>query len=374
MTRRNNPEIWLMELFQRLRDADFRLGTGDYLLLQDALKTNTYSLDQYGLKLLCQTLWIKSAEQQRQFEAIFEEWLNFRKRQPPKPLKSSLPDSQPTQSTELTQPFQKPVIKKRETLEGATQDYFFFLAAQNGTKTALTPDAKVATAIKTRQPRDWVTVPKSRKNSEYLPVTPAQMQQEWYALKRNIQVGTKLELDIVATIEQTKRQPKGVPPVLKPRCLKSSSLFLLIDFNEGMQPFQGLARQLVSTALQTGCLASDHYYYVNDYRQESFYSNLEFTQKKTVAQILTLLKPERTKVMIFSDADAAKREYSRYRFQAVQDFLKQWQPRVKNLVWLNPLPQQRWHQTTAEAIDKLPGIQMFQADYAGFRQAIEALK
>ncbi|NJK69657.1 MAG: hypothetical protein HC941_26900 [Microcoleus sp. SU_5_3] len=62
------------ELFSRLRQAGFPLGICDYNLLVEALQTDIYDpLEPELLKLLLQTIWVKTSSQKQQFEEIFRQ-------------------------------------------------------------------------------------------------------------------------------------------------------------------------------------------------------------------------------------------------------------------------------------------------------------
>jgi hypothetical protein len=77
--------------------------------------------------------------------------------------------------------------------------------------------------------------------------------------------------------------------------------------------------------------------------------------------------------LIFSDAGAARRDYIPRRINATELFINRLKQQVKTIVWLNPLPESAWQETTAAEIAKLKNIKMFPADSAGFKQAIDIM-
>ncbi|NES96605.1 MAG: hypothetical protein F6K32_15490 [Desertifilum sp. SIO1I2] len=240
-------------------------------------------------------------------------------------------------------------------------------------------DVEVGKAVRTTQPQEWMAFRSTGQKDEYFPVSAQQMRQGWYRLKHPIQQGVRQELDIAATIEEMKRRGKTVAPVLKPRRRKQSPLVLLIDYRGSMQPFHILARQLVMTAQQAGCLESENCYYFNNYPQETLYGDADFDTEVLVTDFFAQLNPEWTVVLIFSDAGATQGDLNRRRLRETTDFLEQLQRRVKAMVWLNPLPESRWEDwwertTTAGEIHRLKTIKMFPADYAGWLQAMQVLQ
>lgn len=66
-------ELPLLELFTRLRQAGLPLGTSEYQLMLQALRAGHGLPDKAALARLCQTLWVKSEEDQIVFNYHFEE-------------------------------------------------------------------------------------------------------------------------------------------------------------------------------------------------------------------------------------------------------------------------------------------------------------
>ena len=89
---------------------------------------------------------------------------------------------------------------------------------------------------------------------------------------------------------------------------------------------------------------------------------------------MTRLNPNRTVVLIFSDAGAARGDFIPRRIQQTNAFLEQLQQHCKALTWLNPMPRDSWQDTTAEAIAYTKIVQMFPADRSGFENAIKVLQ
>ena len=66
-------DLPLLELFTKLREAGLPLGIEEYQLVLQAMQAGFGINDQAALKRLCQTLWIKSAEEMQLFEYQFEQ-------------------------------------------------------------------------------------------------------------------------------------------------------------------------------------------------------------------------------------------------------------------------------------------------------------
>ncbi len=69
-------ELPLLDLFTELREAGLPLGTDEYRLVLQALQGGFGVRDRAALKRLCQTLWVKSAEDKRLFDYHFERMIS----------------------------------------------------------------------------------------------------------------------------------------------------------------------------------------------------------------------------------------------------------------------------------------------------------
>jgi hypothetical protein len=222
----SKDDLPLYELFTRLRGAGFLLGASDYnllleLLLSDCDTSNrallTVLTDPSSIKNLCQTLWVKTASQRLLFEEIFAEVFNktpyteyniaAKEQAPPSKSQHRTQEAQkaPTQNLDI-EPEQE---NFNDVVEKDKGEYFFFPPAPSSySETPTENSQEVVKAIRTVNPYEWVSFKPSGLPNEYLPVTAQQMQQGWYTLRRPIREGKRLELDIAATIEKTKRLGK----------------------------------------------------------------------------------------------------------------------------------------------------------------------
>ena len=69
----NTNELPLQQLFTKLREAGLPLGIDEYQLLLRSLQAGFGVTDKAALKRLCQTLWVKSAEEKAVLEYHFEQ-------------------------------------------------------------------------------------------------------------------------------------------------------------------------------------------------------------------------------------------------------------------------------------------------------------
>nr|WP_242053407.1 hypothetical protein [Nostoc parmelioides] len=206
---------------------------------------------------------------------------------------------------------------------------------------------------------------------EYFPVTRRQMKQSWRYLRQFVRQGLPTELDIEATVKEVSRHGFLLKPVLVPRRVNRTELLLLIDQDGSMIPFHFLSRQLAETALHGGRLAKTSVYYFRNCPHQHLYHDPHHQEAETVNDVLASIH-EYTSVMIFSDGGVARRGISPERVEMTTIFLEKLKQRVRYIVWLNPIPRSRWHDTTAEEIAKL--VPMFEFNRRSLHEAINVLR
>lgn len=82
---------------------------------------------------------------------------------------------------------------------------------------------------------------------------------------------------------------------------------------------------------------------------------------------------QRTVALILSDAGAAIATYSPERIEGISKFLTALSPCIRQLIWLNPLPLQRWQQSSAWTIDAVLNGKMLTYERANLLTARRAI-
>ena len=217
-----------------------------------------------------------------------------------------------------------------------------------------------------------------RLRQDYFPLTQREMKQCWRFLRRPIREGIPTELDIKGTIAKVSQEGILTTPVLRPRRINRADLMLLVDQKGSMVPFHPLSRQLIETAQRDGKLrqANVHYFQNCSEYDESEQSYILF-QQPTLFQPVLLKNlfttvNHRTAALIISDAGSARGWFDGDRVKKTEQFLEQLTKSVRYLAWLNPMPDEYWRGTSAEAISQL--IPMFPLSRRGFNNAIALLQ
>ena len=237
---------------------------------------------------------------------------------------------------------------------------------------SLNDEVQVAQAIHT-QSQPSTELPQSAfiHSADYYPITSRQMKQSWRSLRRLIREGPLVELDVEATVKQIGQVGMLLAPTMRARRVNRNQLLLLIDREGSMVPFHGLSDRLTKTAQQGGRLASANIYYFHNYPSEYLYRDCYHQEADTMDDVLSRLQPERTSVLIFSDAGAARGGFSPERVALTAHFLARLQQKLRYVAWLNPMPQARWTGTAGEIAKQVP---MFELTRQGLDRSIDLLR
>jgi uncharacterized protein with von Willebrand factor type A (vWA) domain len=420
-------DLPLIDLFTQLRAAGLPLGIDEYKLVLQALQNGFGVSDRNALKRLCKTLWVKSADEMRLFDHHFEQVIDseiiFPDGQPLTPsqflAESTPPPSVSTQTETTPEPTPPPSVSTQtETTPEPTPPPS--VSTQTETTPEPTPPPSVSTQTETTpeptpppsvstpteppestpliptpalspeltlEMEDEVQVAKAVLQatsqweqiaynhfiltSEYFPVTRRQMKQAWRYLRRPVREGPQTEMDVEATVNQIGHQGILLEPVLVPRRVNRAELLLLIDQDGSMLPFHALSHRLAETALRGGRLGKANIYYFHNCPIDYLYHDPNHQQAESISPLVARLS-ERTSLLIFSDAGAARGGFSEERLKMTKNFIDQFRQRVRYIAWLNPMPQKRWDGTTAGLVARL--VPMFEVSRRGLQDAIDVLR
>jgi uncharacterized protein with von Willebrand factor type A (vWA) domain len=117
----------------------------------------------------------------------------------------------------------------------------------------------------------------------------------------------------------------------------------MTPFFHALQPF--------IQAIEKAWITPARIYRFTSYPDEYLYDWYRPTKAEPLTNLLPRLHRNRTIVLILSDAGAATKTYSYERIEGMTKFFTALSPCIRQLIWLNPLPQDRWKQTSAWTID-----------------------
>ena len=380
------------ELFDRLRKAGLPLGMDEYLLLWRALRAGLGQPDEKALHRLCHRLWVSSLEEQALFDFHFDavmralpgEALTEALSAAADPAEDLAAHETEAPAADASQPESD---GERETAEAEWRGPPSMEEAEQMTQHAADPvsAARMIHLLAGAEPE--ADYGRFLLQAEYMPLTRRQMKQSWRHLRRMVRDGAPVELDIEATVQRVARDGFVLEPALRPRRVNKSQLLLLLDQKGSMIPFQAFGRRLRDTALEAGRLGQACVYYFhncprrvrdtptmsNDPYREHLVYRRPLVEPVPVSEALAGFDVSETDVLIFSDAGAARGGWNRERVEATGVFLYQLKALgVQEIAWLNPVPDNRWAQTSAGAIARF--VPMFNMTHRGMQQAIEVLR
>jgi len=380
----NAKEYPLLDFFQNLRKAGMPLGIKDYTSLLHAFKGGFGVENTESLKRVCRALWVKSEEEDRLFhfhftrmeselrhrqqQVILQRAAEQEKREEKEERKSkSLSEFPQQEDTEILKTSSPEISQPKAPEPSMSPD---LMKIQDETAAAQAVSAVQADVFQTDEIPNIAARFILRGN--YFPITRRQMKQTWRYLRCFVRMGNKIEIDVEATVDQISRQGIFLEPVTIPSRVNRVELLILIDRNGSMVPFHSLSERLQETALRGGKLRKTNVYYFHNVPEKWLYTDTAMIDAEKTDQVLSRVHKLHSRVLIFSDAGAARSSYNPVRIEKMTEFLQKLQNYTRHIVCLNPMPFFRWLGTSADEIKE--NIPMFEMSRQGFDSAIGKLR
>ena len=205
----------------------------------------------------------------------------------------------------------------------------------------------------------------------YFPVSRRTMIYLWRFLRRPVADGVADVLDIAATVDRAARQGYYWQPVMRRRVSNRAHLLLLVDRGGSMTPCHRFAEDIVETAVEDGQFGRVDVFYFYNVPTGHVYKDDRLTQP--IELDLALEDCDRdTSVLIVSDGGAARGYRTMQRLEQTRKFLLELQKYSHLIGWLNPIPKERWHGSSAEFLAYLVPMQEMSND--GMGQLIDVIK
>ncbi len=385
------PKPFLYQLFQDTKASlKLSLGIAEYHALLEAVEKGKLIGDLQALQLACEVIWLKTEAQKIAFRRLFvqqqeEEMAAVLLFLQQKSQQADKTDSQNQTATNIDTPEEgkdskgdaKPPINKEEKEEAATDP------STTDTEETTT-DANAEVLLSLEEAEQGVALKEEQGQSEsilshpyilsdaYHPINERDMRQSWRFLRQPLATGLTDELDIPQTIRQFARDGFLSNVYYHKTYEDKLRLLLLIDYKGSMVAFHTLAQQLIDTVAQEEHRRHIQVCYFHDVPKKYLFLNMARTKAIQKEKLLQQVSAKQTRVLIFSDAGAARGKTELARIDDTWDFLDELLPKVRQMVWLNPVPRQRWKGTTAEEIAAI--TPMFEVNQQGFRAAIRHLR
>ena len=334
-----------------MRRDGFNLGMGEYITAVEAVEGGWGSNQDELLDVLC-LLWCNSLAEQSRLRVLWDRIVASseqkpRKEQPqeeiktPPPTKSDYQEKPPPRQEVKTQP----VSTAKTTQEIAAQPV----------KPPFTP----------------ADIEEDREFENYWLLSRRQMVYAWRYLRRLVADGQQDVLDVNQTVEKAAKQGFFLQPVYRRREKNHAHLLLLIDQEGSMTPFHRFSRDLVDTAKYESDIERVDVGYFHNIPAESVYKDSHLTLPIPLNKIFAECDRD-TKVLVISDAGAARGYRRMARIQAITEVLFDIKEYTNLIAWLNPISKERWDSSSASILSHL--VPMFPMDKEGLAQAISVVQ
>lgn len=400
----------LIHFFDKLRQNEFPLGVGEYERFLLALKQFTgLSLNDYSafvhklraelpekassvfpkqeLLRIVKLVWLKPGQSEQLFEDLFEEYCSydFLVQEEAETVQNEAVQSGNTPKSETNIKDTQDNTRSNEdqvSVEDQTQrDY----VPGEGESISQTNSVRIAVSEHNRpqyglEGGRQIETEKSKFlfTRNYYPIDNRKLHQSFKQYPQYRLFSSGNEVDVTATVDRTIELGYLEEIVYKKNKVSISNLLVLIDHQGSMSAFEPLIDS-ICTALDSVFAASKvpvatnlKKYYFNNISSDVFYENKIQTVAVKIENVIGKLKNKSAGIIIISDAGAARMNYNIDRISKTILLLKKLQTCTKRIVWLNPFTEERWHDSSAEAIAK--SVAMFPAHEKGIKDAVSFLK
>lgn len=377
----------LYPLFRQLQAYDRQLkhnalGMDVYFQLMDVLGKGYALQSRADLYWYCKTVWLKPYHEEEKFKLLFDNYFDN--------LQTRLRQIQPTKEAEEKEEVKKESEKKDENSGEETKNKETEKEPIMDDETLPeTPKEEVNTkkavkkvALKFQSPtsNQGQFLETNLKNIEekafskifrlsgkYTTISPRKVKQSIRSLRIEQEGNSKQFIDLEATINQVAQKGYLEEVILKAGITTNNKLSILVDVGGSMIGFKQLTELLIKTISKHTSQSDIPVLYFRNSPVTKLYLSKALTKSMSVREFI---KKNQNSIIILSDAGAARGRYDQKRIEVTRRFLLQ----INNFpkIWLNPMPKNRWEETSADAIAAF--VDMYEATDAAFVQAIKQLK
>lgn len=348
----------LLAVFAELQRRGVVLGVGEVLDVFRALEGGFGTQDDDALKRTVRLLWCRNPSEETELEAAWEkDPSGFGKR-----------DSDAR--TVVTPP------KPPEPFEGQKEERGVPRTPPPPPPPPVGPPKWAPLPVRTPAPLDLEDGGPDLLADR--PISRRAMAYAWRYLRRPLPDGPEDVLDVEATVAQVARQGLMLAPVYRRRLQNHAHLVLFLDQNGSMAPFHRFTRDLLETARDESTIRHVDAVYFHDLPAmptrsgpPGIYLDPYLTAPGDWDALASGFSPE-TATLVVSDAGAARGGWNPDRVRQTVQFLNRLRRLTTHVAWLNPMPVDRWSDTTAEAVAHL--VPMFPMDTEGLGNAVDVLR
>lgn len=193
-------------------------------------------------------------------------------------------------------------------------------------------------------------------HDEYLPITRREMNKAWQYLRYGEPGRPTDQVDIAATVKKLASEAIFIEPVfVTGKQNREDTLLMFVDCNGSMVPFHELSRRLVASAKAFGGHRNADVFYFRNFPMGYVYRKSNLTQPIKLIEAFAKANRHLTTAVVISDAGFASSygisdKKFEQRMEGLKPFFDNLSKYCARTLWLNPMPENRWHKPAAEAI------------------------
>lgn len=363
----------LYRFFEKLRkNESFWVGVADYATLLEVMMhwvdTQPTPLPPSKEKLLefCKMLWLKPGQNKGLFEAMYEAcWQvgedNATTKQESTQKKGEPSNQQKPKQSKMTGLDASQFIKNKDKQGFKHQRIYLNFDQQSG----------LSKEQPHRDKKHFYFAP------HYIPYKKRDIAQVWRSFNPTQTRVPSDQIDIVASVEQKCRQGFLSQLVYHTQKQGKARLITLIEHKGGMVAFKNFALAIAQSAREFADIENEIYFFhhaphfLPDVQDYCLYLNEQETAYQTLGNLLQQFS-QTPPVLIISDAGATTNAIDPERITQTELFLGQLGNFSHKVAWLNPMPEDRWANTSAALIKQL--VPSFEANLLGLKKALNILK
>jgi hypothetical protein len=353
----------LYELYQAVKERDLQTGHAtvdiqSYFLLLETLMRGYMITSEAELLALCERLWLKPYH--RQGNSLNKEILATLLRETlavhtsgsslGQPVSPTTPNS--TNSVNSGLPFNPPSLPNAAPTPPTKEDVA--LTQQEGTLNLYLANKAVGrgASIGADEHASKFLKKSFLTKGRYLPVNGRRLAQSIRSYRFAAKGGQKTAVDLEATISRIAKTNFFEDFEYKSDESFTTDWTLLIDCSPSMAAFYPLCDEIVRIVTEDATNRGQVFYFKNYPTTHLFYDR---PQTRSVLWTHFAAR-KKGNILIVGDAGAARGAYNEKTIMAVVKMLQQL--KQHNIAWLNPMPQARWRDTSAEMIAEF--VDMFE--------------
>lgn len=336
------PNRFLQEIFELLRGAGLELTLDQYALLCQAVDRGYGLGGWHDFKRICRLLWVKPSSRydSNTFDQVFDGYINCQQS-----ISSVLAD----QIKEITQSLDLPPSDYQSFNQ---QQRLPQIPTRRVTSQTSNNTGEILTAIKVDGNEFKLQKTKFVLTPQKLPLNQSTVRSQWQALRKPTPERGNYELDLEATVDSILQEGVFSDVILRPVIALRAELLLLIDDANTMLPFRPALQPLID-AIESRYVTPAQIYRFTVFPDDYLYHWQESTKAISVSTVLKQSHQNRTIALIWSDGRSTTHNDSDEYVEKMYRFMHRLAPCVRALVWLNPLPKERWSYSSAQTLFNL---------------------